>query len=206
MKVLIVGKTRMGSGVCIGAMTTHGKSVRLIPFNEDPYDRANQEYEVGDVWEISFTPATSLIPPHIEDVVVYERHRLGSARDLIDFIERFVPPQTGAPEVLYEGLLQTTQRGSLYIAERSGVPPYSTTFWRPDRLLTYDTVEGSVRYRYRTENRSCTLPFVGFQQSLDKIPAGTLVRVSLARWWHPDNTPDIEERCYAQLSGWFSER
>lgn len=206
MKVLIVAKTRMRSGVCIGAITEEGESVRLNPLNEDPSDSANQEYQVGDVWEISFTPATSLIPPHIEDVVVSERHRLGSARNLIDSVERLMPPQTGAPEVLYESLLQTTGGGALYIAERSGVPPYSTTFWRPNRSLTHDIVGGRVRYCYLTENESYTLPFVGFQEPLDTIPAGTLVRVSLARWWRPDDTPDIEERCYAQLSGWFPER
>ena len=36
------------------------------------------------------------------------------------------------------------------------------------------------------------------------IPAGTLVRVSLARWWRPeDSEPNFEERCYLQLSGWY---
>lgn len=33
MKVLIVAKTRMGGGACIGAITENGESVRLIPFN-----------------------------------------------------------------------------------------------------------------------------------------------------------------------------
>ena len=36
MKVLIVAKTRMGGGACIGAITEEGESVRLIPFNDDP--------------------------------------------------------------------------------------------------------------------------------------------------------------------------
>jgi epoxyqueuosine reductase len=36
------------------------------------------------------------------------------------------------------------------------------------------------------------------------IPAGTLVRVSLARWWRPDaNDTSFPERCFVQLSGWF---
>ena len=29
------------------------------------------------------------------------------------------------------------------------------------------------------------------------------MRVSLARWWRPEDTPEVEEKCYAQLSGWF---
>ncbi len=76
MKVLIVAKTRMGGGVCIGAITGNGKSVRLIPFNEDLRDGANREYGVGDVWEISSKPATSLIPPHNENIVIYEKRHL----------------------------------------------------------------------------------------------------------------------------------
>ncbi len=203
MKVLIVAKTRMGGGACIGAITEEAESVRLIPFNEDPHDGANQEYEVGDVWEISAEPVTNLISPHIENVIVYEKHRLGTAKNSIDSIERFMPPENGHPFELYEGLLQSTENGALYIAKQSGVPSYSTTFWQPDQPLIRDTEGKNVRYRYPTEKGGCTLTFVGFQEPLEIIPAGTLVRVSLAHWWQPENTPAVEERCYAQLSGWF---
>ena len=203
MKVLIVAKTRMGGGACIGAITEEGKSVRLIPFNEDPHDGANQEYEVGDIWEISAEPVTNLIPPHIENVVVYEKHRIGTANNLIDSIERLMPPENGHPFELYEGLLQSTENGALYIAKQNGIPSYSTTFWRPDQPLHRDTEGKRVRYRYPTENGGCTFTFVGFQEPPEVIPAGTLLRVSLAHWWRPEDTPDVEERCYAQLSGWF---
>ena len=203
MKVLIVAKTRMGGGACIGAITEDGESVRLIPFNEDPHDGANREYEVGDVWEISSTPTTSLIPPHNEDIVVYEKQHLLITRELEGAIELLMPPKIGGPTVLYEGLLQTTGSGALYIAEQSGVPPYSTTFWRPDQPLIRDTEGKRVRYHYPTENGDYTLTFVGFQEPLEIIPAGALVRVSLAHWWRPEDTPDAEECCYAQLSGWF---
>lgn len=203
MKVLIVAKTRMGSGACIGAITEDGKSVRLIPFNDDPHDGANREYEVGDVWEISAEPVTDLIPPHIENVVVYETRRLRTANDLIRSIKKLMPPKNGHLGGLYEGLLQSTENGALYIAKQSGVPPYSTTFWRPDQPLLRDTTGKRVRYRYSTENGSCTLTFVGFQEPVEVIPEGTLVRVSLAHWWRPEDMPDAEERCYAQLSGWF---
>lgn len=203
MKVLIVAKTRMGSGACIGAITEDGKSVRLIPFNEDPHDGANQEYEVGDVWEISSKSATSLIPPHNENIVVYKKQHLLTTRGLDGAIELLMPAKTGDPTVLYESLLQSTGSGALYITKQSGVPPYSTTFWRPDQPLIRDTEGKRVRYRYPNENGGFTLTFVGFQEPLEVIPAGTLVRVSLAHWWRPEDTPDAEECCYAQLSGWF---
>ncbi len=203
MKVLIVAKTRMGGGACIGAITEEGKSVRLIPFDDDPHDGANREYEVGDVWEISSTPATPPIPPHNENMVVYEKRHLLNRRELEGAIERLMPPTVGGPTVLYEGLLQSTGSGALYIAKQSGVPSYSTTFWRPDQPLIRDTKGMRVRYRYPTENGGYTLTFVGFQEPLEVIPAGALVRVSLAHWWRPEDTPEAEECCYAQLSGWF---
>ncbi|RKU20873.1 hypothetical protein C6499_23120 [Candidatus Poribacteria bacterium] len=208
MRVLIVAKTHMGSGACIGAITEKGESVRLIPFNANPRDGANKEYGVGDIWKITAEPETSLIPPHNENIVVHKKHRLHTTKDMKDLestIELLMPPETGNPLQLYEGLLQTTSNDRLYIAKQSGIPPYSTTFWRTDQPLTLETEEQKLRYRYPTENGGCMLTFSGFQKPLETIPAGTLIRVSLAGWWRPENTPSIESRCYAQISGWFLE-
>ena len=209
MRVLIVAKTRMGKGACIGAITENGESVRLIPFNADPRDGANREYEVGDVWEITGEPETSLTPPHNENFVVHSKSRLyrtEDTRELIGAIELLMPPKTGDPRQLYEGLLKTTGSGSLYLPPGSDVPPYSTMFWRTDKQLTLKTgKKKNLCYRYPTENGGCTLTFVGFQRPLETITAGTLLRVSLAHWWRPDNTPHVEQRCYVQISGWFLE-
>ena len=208
MRVLIVAKTRMGSGACIGAITEKGESVRLIPFNADPHDGANREYEVGDIWEISAEPETSLIPPHNENIVVHQKQRLHTTKDpkdLVSAIELLMPPKTGHPRELYEGLLQNTEGGRLHIAKQDGIPPYSTTFWRTDQPLTLDTEKQKLRYRYFTENGGCTFTFGGFQEPLKTIPADTLLRVSLAHWWRPEGIPEVEERCYAQISGWFLE-
>ncbi|MCG9131798.1 DNA helicase RecQ [Candidatus Poribacteria bacterium] len=209
MRVLIVAKTRMGGGACIGAITEKGESVRLIPFNADPHDGANKEYEVGDIWEITAEPETSLIPPHNENIVVHQKQRLHTTKDtkdLVSAIELLMPPKTGDPRELYDGLLKITGSGSLYVSVGDDVPPYSTTFWRPDQSLNRDTEGRRIRYRYPTQNGGCTLTFVGFQEPLKIIPAGTLLRVSLAHRWKPKDQPDAEERYYAQLSGWFLEQ
>ena len=208
MRVLIVAKTRMGGGACIGGITETGKSVRLIPFNADPHDGANREYNVGEIWEISGEPETSLIPPHTENIVVYEKQLLHPAqdpKDLVSAIELLMPPKIGHPRSLYEGLLQNTESGRLHIAKQSGIPPYSTTFWRTDQPLLLDIEKQKPRYRYPTENGGCTFTFGGFQEPLEIIPADTLLRVSLAHWWRPEDKPEVEERCYAQISGWFLE-
>ena len=208
MRVLIVAKTRMGGGACIGAITEKGESVRLIPYNADPHDGANREYEVGDIWEITAEPETSLIPPHNENFVVRKKSRLHTTKDpkdLVSAIELLMPPKIGHPRELYEGLLQNTESGRLHIAKQSGIPPYSTTFWRTDQPLTLDTEKQKLRYRYLTKNGGCTFTFSGFQEPLETIPADTLLRVSLAHWWRPEGIPEVEERCYAQISGWFLE-
>ena len=208
MRVLIVAKTRMGSGACIGAITETGESVRLVPFNADPHDGANREYEVGDIWEITGEPETSLIPPHNENFVVHKKSRLHTTedmKDLVSAIELLMPPKTGHPRVLYEGLLQTTGSGSLYVPTVGNIPSYSTAFWRTDQPLSRDTAAKRIRYRYPTKNGGCTFTFVGFQEPLETIPAGTLLRVSLAHRWRPKDQPDAEERYYTQISGWFLE-
>ena len=208
MRVLIVAKTRMSKGACIGAITEKGESVRLVPLNADPHDGANREYEVGDIWEISAEPETSLIPPHNENFVVHKKSRFHTTKemkDLVSAIELLMPPKTGHPRVLYEGLLQNTGGGRLHIAKQSGIPPYSTTFWRTDQPLTLDIEKQKPRYRYPTENGGCTFTSGGFQEPLKTIPADTLLRVSLAHWWRPEDKPEVEERCYAQISGWFLE-
>lgn len=213
MRVLIVAKTRMGMGACIGAITETGQSVRLIPFNADPHDGANSEYEVGDIWDIQAEPVpeTELIPPHTENIVVHKKFLMwrptGGTENLIASIELLMPPKIGGPQVLYDGLLQMTGSGALYIA-RGGVPSYSTMFWRPDQELVLEKELKKLRYRYPTETGGCTLTYVeyqgrGSQEILKTIPAGTLLRVSLAHWWNPN--PNVDKRCHVQISGWFLE-
>lgn len=203
MKVLIVAKTRQGSGACIGGITFEGRSVRLIAADAAFNEHVGLEYTVGEVWEVEGTAPHEIIPPHVENIVVQSKRRLGPMSNPERFIERHMRPRVGGPEVLYEGLAQAAPGGALAIAERSGVPPYSTMFWRPDQPLTRTQESKRLRYRYPTPDGGRTLTFVGFQEPVEVIPAGALVRVSLAHWWRPDDRPDDELRCHVQLSGYF---
>jgi ATP-dependent DNA helicase RecQ len=203
MKVLIVAKTRQGGGACIGGITFEGQSVRLIGADAATNEHVGLEYAVGEVWEVDAEPAPQVIPPHVENIVVRGKRRLGTMPGCAAFIEPRMPPQTGGPAHLYEGLAQVAPGGALYVSEAGGIPPYSTTFWRPDRPLLRVEDGKRIRYRYGASEDGPTLVFVGFQEPLAVIPAGALVRVSLAHWWRPDHSPDCELRCYVQLSGWF---
>jgi ATP-dependent DNA helicase RecQ len=206
MKVLIVAKTRQGSGACVGGITFEGQSVRLIAANAAAQERSGMEYAVGEVWEVDAMPAESVVAPHVENVVVRSKRRLAPMTNPIPFIEKHMPPVDGGPALLYDGLAQAAESGALYITGRAGVPPYSTMFWRPDQPLQRVEDGKRIRYRYPTDDGGRTLVFVGFQEPPETIPAGTLLRVSLAHWWRPDEDEDGEHRCYAQLSGWFLAR
>ena len=96
--------------------------------------------------------------------------------------------------------------GGLYIAQRTGLPHRSTMFWVPDQSLRLDCEGKRLRYRYPTSDGGRTLTFVGFQEPVPEIPAGTLLRVSLAHWWRPKERPEEELRCFVQLSGWFIDK
>jgi ATP-dependent DNA helicase RecQ len=203
MQVLIVAKTRQGAGACVGGITFDGRSVRLIAVDAATNEHAGLEYQVGEVWDVDAAPSEIVVAPHVENVVVRAKRRVAPMTCPERFIERHMPPAAGGPEMLYGGLLQATDGGALYIAEASGVPDHSTAFWRPDRPLARVDDGKRIRYRYATEDGSRSLVFVGFQEPPEEIPAGALLRVSLAHWWRPVDRPEAELRCYGQLSGWY---
>ncbi len=202
MKVLIVAKTRRGGGACVGAITEKGQSVRLMAADAATNQRAGLEYEVGEVWEIEATPDPHLVPPHVENVIVHRAQRLKRSDHLERAIHRYMPPVRGGPEELFEGRLQRLPGGTLYIAERTGLPGRSTMFWVADHPLELDCEGKRIHYRYPGPEGGSRLTFVGFQEPLPEIPAGTLLRVSLAHWWRPKDRPEEELRCHLQLSGW----
>jgi ATP-dependent DNA helicase RecQ len=203
MRILIVAKTRRGSGACVGGITEEGHSVRLIAQDAATNQHSGLEYGVGEVWDVDYAPDPDPTLPHIENVFVLSACRLRRSSRIAETICRFMPPVAGGPETLFDGLTQATRGGSLYIAERTGLPQRSTMFWTPDRPLQLDCEGKRLRYRYPTRDGGRTLTFVGFQEPLPEIPAGTLLRVSLAHWWRPQDRPEEESRCFVQLSGWF---
>lgn len=203
MKVVIVAKTRMGNGACVGALNFEGRSLRLIAAGQEWNERFNLEYNIGDVWDVDYAEPASHTPPHVENIVVHAKRRLPPIDDVAAFAAHHMPPVAGGVEQLFEGLCCATSVGTLYITKENGIPPFSTMFWRPDQPLTLDDDGKRLRYRYPTADGGRTLTFVGLQEPLPEIPAGTLLRVSLAHWWRPHDNPEQEERCYVQLSGWY---
>lgn len=149
---------------------------------------------------MTFIKRPNCLPPHVEDVLVSDAKFLRQEQNLREYLLRRVRPWKGPPSVLYDRLVRFTQNGSGYICDRVGIPAMSTGFWIPDQPLNRADDGDKVYYSYDAERRF-RFRYVGTGEPLPQISTNSLLRVSLARWWR--RTPEFENRCYLQLSGWF---
>ncbi len=202
MRILILSKTRMGFSACVGGVVIDsGRYVRLLTTGSN-YQPGNTPLEVGALWNIDFTPCTGVTPPHIEDVIVNSQQYIETQNNLPNYIRNSgVTVWEGSPSTMFEGLLGWTGNGSGYIGDPRNVPNNSVGFWSPNQSLA---LEGGY-YHYPASNPfapSRRLHYKGYPVPASTIAAGTLIRVSLAKWWSP-NEEEIEKRCYLQLSGCY---
>ena len=205
MDVVIVSKTHMSRSTCVGGILANGRFVRLLDINGFNQD-SNTALEVGDVYTITFSERENIRRPHVEDILLTSKtykFSFSSIERLVYYLTTKLKVKIwkGSTEILFDGHLQWTSGGSGFISESGILPENSVGFWMPDKDLIRKDYNDKVRYSYPITWRN--ISFVGFQNPIDKIPAGTLVRVSLARWWSPN---EDEERCYLQLSGWYGLR
>ena len=204
MRVLIVARTRMQRFACVGGLALDGnRSVRLMQADGTPQP-GDAPYLVGEIWQVDCEIPRQPEPPHVEDVYVRTSNRIGQEVQMKRSLLQRVTPWRGAPSQTFEGLMRFTYHGHGYINDIMGIPSMSTGFWLPDKPLQR-VVDKKVYYSYPRPQGPCLLPYVGCAPDVDLIPANTLVRLSLARWWKPrEGNVDVEERCYLQLSGWYT--
>jgi len=197
-----VARTRMGQRHrCIGALGPKNEPLRLMT-PDGGYPSVEAGFQVGEIWEVQL----GQVPgpkrrPHTENVAVLRAHRIGVEANLSQALRGRVVPWRGSIQQLFDGLVRYTYNGNGYICERVGIPGYSTGFWIPDRDLVLR--DDGRHFDYITRFHRRGLAYVGEQPPPARIPAGTLVRVSLATWWRPEGVEDVEERCYLQLSHWY---
>ena len=113
--------------------------------------------------------------------------------------------QRATGRAIFDGVIRFTWNRSGYISLQNPLPRCSTGFWVPDRPLALVQSGNKASYHYERADLILRVSYVGTVPAVDNIPAGTLVRVSLARWWRPEDVPDLEERCYVQLSCWYED-
>jgi hypothetical protein len=190
----------MRNGVCCGGIDlSNGEFIRLHDHWGKPLTES-APFQIGDVYNMNYREAANARPiPHIEDKEIlptYEKERHLSTSELIEKIDRLVDVPNGGIETIFEGKLRRSTFAT-YISP-DFVPQFSVCFWRPDAPLIKSGFLGKTKYWFK----GCyAINYVGFQEPIDIIPVGTLLRMSLANWWSPDNI--TEKRCYLQLSGWF---
>lgn len=203
MEVLILSKTRFGNNVCVGGMVLkNNQYVRLL----NPggwYQYADTKFEIGQVWDISFTKSTSIIEPHNEDVIIQSQKYLRPFTHLTQYVlESGVPIWRGSVNNIFESKLLWANTGVGYLSvNHPDYPAHSVGFWISDKPLSYDNDE---HYLYPTGSPLTRrkLKYKGIPEAIETIPPNTLLRVSLPKWWKPENS-DMEKRCYVQLSGWY---
>ncbi len=210
-RVIIVSRTRMANGyVCVGGVDVdYHRSVRLLTANGGHETATDCPYEIWDIWDIDYYLSQRRPNPHTEDANVTRREKVDrvdapnlSINRFAGWLERAgIPIFRGSLFLVFDGKLKLTDMDKLYISKED-VPAYSTCFWINDkRLLGY---ESRGRWQYRYNNMSnmygYAISYVGVDEPVDTIEEGSLIRLSLAHWWKPEDSDD-EERCYLQLSG-----
>jgi len=205
--VIIVSKTKMKDNrVCIGGITNKGILIRLL--DENGYNHLDTvEFQIGEVWAIDFETRRDLIPPHIEDILVKSKKFKNIASIKKWILDKNIKVWKGNPTKLFDNKLEwDINKGHSknflkgYIS-KNDLPQNSVGFWISDRDLYFDSPYGKDKYNYSINNNIYNIPYVGVTQHIQKILKGTLIRVSLARWWNKDNK--TEKRCYLQLSGFY---
>ena len=203
MQVLIVAKTHMKNAACVGGFEISSKrDVRLLTANGENQS-SNTDLEVGQIWNIEYSDRSQLIPPHFEDVQIIKREFVKIQNSVGDFLKSNATIWRGDPRILFEGKVHFGRGQSGYITNEGGIPSQSVGFWLADKDLELTILDDQKHYYYFGEGGEIfAFPYVGYSGIVGTIKIGTLIRVSLARWWKPNERVE-EKRCYCQLSGWY---
>lgn len=189
---------------CVGGITSGGRYVRLLNSvgENQPEDT---HLKIKQVYSIDFNFREDTEPPHVEDILIQTCKYEGILKKeltVFDFIhKRDVHIWEGNPCMLFDNKIKWTANGSGYVSKED-IPNHSVGFWISDRDLIKSNYYDKVRYGYRsTDGTWKNITYVGFEEAINVIPAGTLIRVSLARWWDANGSTEL--RCSLQLSGWY---
>lgn len=68
-RVLVVSKTRMNSGVCVGGILETGQLVRLLKSNGYNQDDSTI-FEIGRFYDIEYRERIDKKAPHVEDILI----------------------------------------------------------------------------------------------------------------------------------------
>lgn len=199
-----------GNRVCVGGVDLDNRrSLRLLDCDGKHETINDCPYELLEVWNIDYNRTYRRSAPHLEDVNVIKRNRTSynevDPQELIKLSRYNINVYRTSLLDTFEGELRSTDNGSLYISEYGNIPNFSTCFWWNDKPLRKNrfSTEEKIKFDYKiSDNKWYHIAYVGLEDMPDIIPQGTLIRLSLAHWWRPDELS--EKRCYLQLSGIYT--
>lgn len=205
-RVLIVSKTKMAeSRVCVGGIDlTTGISIRLLDSNGHHEYDFSCPFNIGDLWDISYTRDNRRPAPHTEDTRVLNRNIIQS--NYCHSADQFIRELRCQGIGIVRGSISDCFNSCLvhdkqYYITHGRVPEHSTCFWINDRPLRKNDFQDKKRISYLDGSTpwGTSIAFVGLGPTPDYVPEGSLIRLSLANWWQKPG--DLEERCYLQVSG-----
>lgn len=198
LEVLITSKTKWGTNYCIGGLElATGQFVRLMNAMGG-YQPYNNPFEIGQVWALNYAYKPDK-PPHVEDVRVTNRKYLRDIEDLNGYLTKKCTIWKGNYTSLYDGYLNWGWKGSGYLGNPKKLPNNSVGFWISDNDLIWDNEKYYI-YKVGKFGVDKQFSYRGIVAPIPIIPKGTLIRVSLAKWLP---SKYVEDRCYAQISGWY---
>lgn len=205
MNVLIVAKTKYSNGFCVGGLTLETKkNIRLLT-SDGENQMSFTDFEIGQYWNIDFNPKPDCILPHSEDVIVIKQKKIGFEDNLKEYLLSNTDYWRGGRTEIFGRTISYDDKGKGFLQHGKYVPINSVGFWKLpfDISLVTDLSYGygKTKYRYESceESGNINLPYKGCDEPLKVIPSGTLVRMSLARWFNNAG----QEKCYLQISGWY---
>mgnify|MGYP003585589455 FL=1 len=208
MEVLILSKTKYGTTqVCVGGICVNSKQFVRLLNQGGYYQPADTKFNIGDIWDINFTVNPNRKEPHNEDVTIHSYTFVRKVYPLETFIKNMgVPIWKNNIANIFEGKILWQGNGKGYFSKNiKNYPIHSVGFWISDIDLIHQKVGHQDFYIYQNNGISRQIVYKGNQSILRVIAKGRLIRLSLAKWWKPEDS-DIEERCYLQLSGWYEDQ
>lgn len=183
--------------ICVGAFDVDNRrSVRLLNALGQSQSE-NFPLHVGNVVAATYANKIGIISPHTEDVLLQDHAPCNNEHEVKRLFKQLAPIVDGSLANCFGGRLFSPEGGAMAI-RRENVSDHSVCFWRADRELTISRFGG--KYDYRSGNIQTSIKYVGFQDPINLIPAGSVLRLSLSRWW---NMEGRERYCWLQLSGWY---
>lgn len=195
-QVLVVARTHMRSGVCLGGLVMrNGQAVRLLDAEGAHFDDET-DLDVGHLHNMSFSKVKPVQLPHTEDVRVMSYGQGQPVDDLVREILARANPVEGGPKQLFDGHLLARETGKHYL-DPARLASHSTEFWRPNEDLELDVHDWNGKVSYEYYGDEFRVRYVGCAEPPEVIEAGKLARASLSR---PFAVQGLQPVCWLQLS------